>query len=153
MAEKRLALKTHRIRFYMQWMREKSEAMKDIEGELKLLKTRLPDEQVEKFSKVLQLNIHTDDDWEFFKKAFEEVYPRFFGALRYSYPELTPAELRLSALIKLKLSIKESAAVLGISLDSVKTARYRLRKKLMLHEEENLEEFIARVSTGEVTKI
>jgi len=99
------------------------------------------------------LNIHTDEDWDFFKKAFDEAYPGFFGALRYSYPELTPAELRLSALIKLKLSIKESAAVLGISLESVRKARYRLRKKLMIHEEENLEEFIERVGTGEVAKI
>jgi len=152
-AEKKLALKTHRIRFYMQLMKEKSEAMKGIETELKLLKNRLPDEQVEKFSKVLQLNIHTDDDWEFFKKAFEEVYPGFFGGLRYNYPDITPSELRLSALIKLKLSIKESAAVLGISLESVKKARYRLRKKLTIHEEENLEEFIERISSGEVTKI
>lgn len=42
----------------------------------------------------------------------------------------------------MNLSIKEMAAILAISPDSVKTARYRLRKKLQLQTEDNLHAFI-----------
>ncbi len=62
--------------------------------------------------------------------------------LKDRYPDLTPNEMRLSALVKLNLTIKEMAAILGISPDSVKTARYRLRKKLELNTEENLTDFM-----------
>jgi len=55
---------------------------------------------------------------------------------------LTPNELRLSALIKLNLTIKEIAAIMGISPDSIKTARYRLRKKLNMQTGENLTKFM-----------
>ena len=38
--------------------------------------------------------------------------------------------------------IKEAANILGISPESVKTARYRLRKKLGLQTDDNLVDFI-----------
>jgi hypothetical protein len=90
--------------------------------------------------------ILTDDDWENFKKAFEEVYPRFFAKIRYHYPDITVSELRLSALIKLKLSLKESASMLGISPESIKKSRYRLKKKFDLPEKETLEDFINKIT-------
>ncbi|HET9433765.1 MAG TPA: hypothetical protein VFO37_08415, partial [Chitinophagaceae bacterium] len=99
-------------------------------------------EQVQNFSKVLHSTILTDDDWEQFKKAFESVYPNFFATLRFRFVDITAAELRLAALIKMNLSLKEAANTLGISADSVKKSRYRLKKKIVLSEEDSLEEFI-----------
>ncbi|HEY8938181.1 MAG TPA: hypothetical protein VIM65_23325, partial [Cyclobacteriaceae bacterium] len=52
---------------------------------------------------------------------------------------------RLSALIKLNLSIKEMASMLGISPESVKKSRYRLKRKLGLTENDVLEEFIEKL--------
>jgi len=43
------------------------------------------------------------------------------------------------------MSIKEMAGILNISPDSVKTARYRLRKKFQLNTEDNLTEFILKL--------
>ncbi len=73
------------------------------------------DVQIAKIDKILQSNILTDEDWENFKQAFEDIYPTFFSKLRFKYPTITVSELRLSALIKLNLSIKEIASILGIS--------------------------------------
>jgi DNA-binding CsgD family transcriptional regulator len=46
-------------------------------------------------------------------------------------------------LISLNLSIKDIAELMGISPESVKMARHRLRKKLNLATEDNLAEFVA----------
>ncbi len=86
--------------------------------------------------------ILTDEDWALFKQNFEKVYPGFLMRLRTAFPELSNAEERLVLFIKLNLNTKESAAILGISADSVKKGRNRLRKRLQLAEEVDLDGFI-----------
>ena len=79
-----------------------------------------------------QLNnlvILTEDDWKVFKDLFTEVWPDFFHQLHLKYPYMSQAEIRLLALWKLKLSSREMANMIGISLDSLRKSRYRLRKK------------------------
>ena len=71
----------------------------------------------------------TETDWTEFKILFDPLFPNFFIQLIKAYPELTQAEIRLLALEKLNLLDKEKGNMLGISADSVKKARYRLRKK------------------------
>lgn len=123
---------------------EKSELIEQLSNEVEILKRKpaADQEQVQKFSKVLHSTILTDEDWEQFKKTFEGVYPNFFASLRYRFPDITAAELRLAALIKMNLSLKEAANTLGISAESVKKSRYRLKKKIALGEEDSLEDFI-----------
>lgn len=76
-----------------------------------------------------QTVILTEDDWLAFKKLFEEVWPGYFDQLQADYQDLSPAETRLLALTKLNISSKNMANMLGISLESLRKARYRLRKK------------------------
>ncbi len=83
-----------------------------------------------------------EKDWELFKMYFEEVNKNFYTHLRKISGELTPGDLKLAALVKLNLNIKEAAAVLNISPESLRKARYRLRKKLGLKHGENLSEFL-----------
>ena len=146
--KKNLAIKKKELDFYLKRLLEKSDALAQINTELESLRTNLSEDetQAEKLDKVLQTNILTEEDWESFKKAFEEIYPRFFSQLRYQYPKLTTAELRLSALIKVNLSAKEIASILGISPESVKTSRYRLKKKYQLSDDDTLEDFINKLT-------
>ncbi|MFN8165063.1 MAG: tetratricopeptide repeat protein [Bacteroidia bacterium] len=83
-----------------------------------------------------------EKEWADFNAQFESVNRNFYAKLKSAYPDISPNDLKICALIKLNLSIKEMAAILNISPDSVKTARYRLRKKLQLNTEDNLTEFI-----------
>jgi tetratricopeptide (TPR) repeat protein/DNA-binding CsgD family transcriptional regulator len=84
-------------------------------------------------------------DWEKFRTVFEGVHPAFFSQLQAQYPALTPADLRLCALLKLNFTSKDVAAHLGISEESVRTARYRLRKKFRLEPEANLVDFLMKM--------
>lgn len=81
--------------------------------------------------------------WGDFNLAFEEVHPSFFQKLMILQPDLTDKEKRLMAFAKLGLSIKETANLLGIEPNSVKTARYRLKKKFDLGTEQSLEVFVS----------
>ncbi|MFQ3576074.1 MAG: tetratricopeptide repeat protein, partial [Cytophagales bacterium] len=72
----------------------------------------------------------TNDDWTVFKDKFESVFPHFFTKLRETYSELSLGDLRLIALMKLRLKTEEIANLMGISNDSVKKAKFRLKKKI-----------------------
>ena len=74
--------------------------------------------------------ILTEADWQQFKDLFEDVYPGFFSALLTRYPELTKAEIRLLALLKLQIDSIQMSRMLGISPESIHKTTYRLRKKL-----------------------
>lgn len=86
--------------------------------------------------------ILTDEDWASFKLHFEKAYPGYLIRLRKEHQALSEAEERLFLLIKLNLKTKEIASMLGISFDSVKKTRSRLRKRLNLNQEVDLEEYI-----------
>lgn len=85
------------------------------------------------------------DTKEDFDLHFVQMHPNFYQKLLTDFPKLTQNELRLCAFIKSNLSIKEIAAINGISADSVKTARKRLRKSLNLTGEDvSLLEFLSK---------
>lgn len=90
--------------------------------------------------------MNSEKDWELFRLYFEEVNDSFFTTLQQKSNELTTGDLKLAALIRLNLNIKEAAAVLNISPDSLRKARYRLRQKLGLVERENLTDYLNRIS-------
>ena len=83
-----------------------------------------------------------EKNWEDFRKVFERVHENFFESLKKYTTSLTSSELRLVALLKMNLSSADIATMLGISQDSLRISRYRLRKKLNLAEGENLSAFI-----------
>ena len=123
---------------------QKNELMGELTEKInELKKESLPDtnKRLSKINTMISDSFRIDQDWENFKLMFEEVHPDFFGLLKKQYPDLGNAELKLSALLRLNMNLKESSRVLGISPESVKTARYRLRKKLKLEHEENLVDF------------
>ncbi len=89
-------------------------------------------------------SILTEADWERFKAYFERVHPGFLARLRHRWPELTAAETRLILLIKMGMSGRDMASMLGVAAETVKKTRYRLRKKLDL-DDERLEAAVAAI--------
>jgi hypothetical protein len=66
----------------------------------------------------------------------------FYQRLRERHQGLTEDEMRLATLIRFNLSSEELTEVFNISMSSLMTKRYRLRKKLSLPKEESLENYI-----------
>lgn len=121
---------------------QKNETMKELKENIKQINRDVSDNEVAKklreIEHLIDYSFNLDEDWEEFRLYFEEVHNGSFKKLHDMYPDLTSNEFRLSALVKLQLTIKEIATIMGISPDRVKTARYRLRKKLGMETEENL---------------
>jgi tetratricopeptide (TPR) repeat protein len=95
-----------------------------------------------KLIKVIDHTLSTDTQWDEFKYYFDQTHPKFFENLKNAYPKLTSTDLKVCALLRLNLNTKEMASILGISPDSVKMARHRIRKKLNLASEENFYTFL-----------
>lgn len=95
-----------------------------------------------RLNRTIQSNLQSDEDWKQFLSTFEKVHPDFLKQLRQTTQSLSPAEQRLACLFRMNLSSKEIATLLNISDEGVKKARYRLRKKLNLPSEVNLQEYL-----------
>lgn len=123
-------------------MLQKNELMQELREKLEA------DQSISKDSPLTRLvnkGQNQEKEWADFNVQFESINKNFYARIRQAYPDISPNDLKICALIKLNLSIKEMAGILNISPDSVKTARYRLRKKLQLNSEDNLTEFILKL--------
>ena len=82
---------------------------------------------------LLELNLLNERNWRKFKDAFNEDFPNFFTDIADNHSGLSTSDMRLLALMYLDLSNKELADKLSISLEGVKKAKQRLKKKLTDH--------------------
>ena len=124
---------------------QKNELIAELKIRLKNLKPHLKQshqKDIEAISRQVDTALRVDEDWSDFRRHFESVHPDLIKRLTKDYPKLTKNEFKLIALLRLKLSSKEISTVLGISPDSVKTARYRLRKKLDIDPKQELFDFL-----------
>lgn len=86
--------------------------------------------------------IKFDHDTEDFYERLDKLSDSFYCALHTNYPNLTKTEIRLCSLIRLKINSHAISSLQNITVSSLNTSRYRLRKKLNLSENDNLDEFI-----------
>ena len=87
-------------------------------------------------------HLKINEDIQEFQMNVETVNQDFFHRLNERFPELTPNEKQLCGLIRLNLSTKEIAAIRNITPRSAEMGRYRLRKKLHLQPEEEIQTFL-----------
>ncbi|TMI81490.1 MAG: tetratricopeptide repeat protein [Bacteroidetes bacterium] len=96
-------------------------------------------------SELSRQTILTEEDWQKFKSLFEKIYPGFFINLQEKVSDITVAELRMAALTRLHLSTSQIGSILGISANSVYKTRQRLRQRLNIEPEIDIEEAIAKM--------
>lgn len=132
-----LAANRTRLDDYAQMLIDRNQQMAELTAQLLSEKPvsdspQSPDEPWDLYRQT----ILTDADWEKFQQYFSEVFPGVITKLRVKYPSLTPVETRLILLDKMKLSLKETSTILGVSTEAIKKGRYRLRKKYNLNEDD-----------------
>lgn len=98
---------------------------------------------LDKLLALVNNNIVSDEEnWSLFQANFDRIHENFFRNLKQQYPDLTSGDLRFCALLRLNLPTKEIAKLLNISIRGVDAARYRLRKKFNLAQEDSLTDFM-----------
>jgi hypothetical protein len=135
LAEAEIKAANERLHDFTKNIIEKNELIEQLQLQLQTQNHQVNDELVKQ-------TILTEEDWRRFKEMFTQVYPGFFKAIQHKAPNITTAELRMAAVIKMGMGNKYIASMLGVSGDTVRKSKFRLRQRLQLTEDNNLEDFI-----------
>ncbi|MEP5613683.1 MAG: tetratricopeptide repeat protein [Cyclobacteriaceae bacterium] len=148
-AKQEVEFKNRELASYTVNFVQKNRLFEDLIESIQEIKKRSTNEvskDLTSIEKTVKKHIQVDQDWEDFKLRFENMHQGFFDHLHEKFPSLTNNDLRLSVLVKMNFSIKELGDMLGISPESVKTARYRLKKKLNLPSNQTLNSFLNEIA-------
>ncbi|WP_411767535.1 transcriptional regulator [Winogradskyella sp. A3E31] len=110
--------------------------------QLKTTKGRERKKLFDAFEQDVQNKIRFDDNTKEFYQRLDTLSDAFYSKLQNEFPKLSKTEKRLCSLIRLKMDSHDIATLQNITVSSLNTSRYRLRKKLNLAPEEDLDEFI-----------
>lgn len=122
---------------------EKNQVIDNIQKKLgQIGENSIDSKNLKALSKSLQENLDLDGDWQKFCLHFEQVHPDFFNRLSTDFASLSANDLKVAAYLRISLGTKEIARLLNIDVKSVKMTKYRLKRKLSLSEEQDLEVFL-----------
>ncbi|GHC60831.1 tetratricopeptide repeat protein [Ulvibacter litoralis] len=142
-SKKILNIKEQELKTYILDLSKKNEIIDLLQREMYAL---IPEKDTEKeVSHLLEQKILTDEDWNKFKIKFKNIYPWFFSRIQQHTIALTEGEIRFLVLLHLQLKSKEMAKTLGVSPQSVRVSKMRLKKKLRNNGYENVESFLKRI--------
>ncbi len=145
-SQKELNLRKKELTAYALQLAHKNEILEDIKTEVKDINTSIiGNRDLQKVLNTITINQNDEDSWEIFRARFLAVHNNFETTVKEQFPNVTNNEMRLMALLKMNLNSKEIANILNISMEGVKKARYRLRKKLELQPNDSLEDLVIQI--------
>jgi len=102
-------------------------------------------------NKIWNEELLLDHDFEQTKFQIQEVHPDFFALLiQHAKQKLTTLDLKLCAYLHLNMDTKKIAQILHIEAKSVRMSRYRIKQKLGLAREDDLNLFLQHIGTKQV---
>ncbi|MEC5145216.1 LuxR family transcriptional regulator [Chitinophaga sp. 180180018-2] len=117
-------------------------------GLLLSLRDKLTSEQnnsgiLRQMDRIINEDRRLDEDYEALKSDLSEIHPEFFSQLQQKAQNgLTRLDLKYCSYILMGLSNKEIAVRLGIEAKSIRMARYRIKQKLGLSKDDQLDQYI-----------
>jgi DNA-binding CsgD family transcriptional regulator len=102
-------------------------------------------EQINVAQKSLNQYLKSSEEFGIFSERLESQYPGIVHQLKESHPELSQNDIRHCLLVKLGLSLKESASLLNVTPGTVKNSRNRVIRKLELPEDVNFKQYLDQI--------
>jgi tetratricopeptide (TPR) repeat protein len=124
---------------------QNQEWAKELANKIKYIKTTDSIEQealMLELKQDIQNKIIVDSDTQEFHERLHALSDSFYSVLTEHYQNLSKNEVRLCSLIRLKMDGRSIATLQNITIASLNTSRYRLRKKLNLKENVDLDDFV-----------
>jgi DNA-binding CsgD family transcriptional regulator len=147
--ERELEFKNKELVLNVMSLMQRNELLADLSQKLiNIDESATTPESKETIKKVAQELQKSQDKeiWKEFSHRFKEVHGDFYDKLLQKYPDLTPNELKLCAFLRLNMSSKDIAELTGQRVNSLETARYRLRQKLgIANSDVNLVTFLSSI--------
>lgn len=147
--KREIEIKVSSLTNYSLNIAHKNKMLSDISKTLRKLKDRniaLIKSTLNTIIAEIDEDLSNHNEWTELRGYFVQIHPDYFKHLNnIASEQLSAAEIRLCILLRLNLSSKEIANILHITPDSVRIARYRLRKKLPLNPKGELQEFLLNI--------
>ncbi len=137
-ASKMLSMKNEQLLQYTEIISHKNEFLNDVKSGLE----KMRNSEAQRWVNRITNEVNNEKKEFLFHKLFSEIHQDFITRITAKYPELTSNDVRLLSFIRINLENREIANLMNISGKSVETNRYRLRKKLALLHEEDLNQFV-----------
>jgi len=141
-----LEIREQELKTYIIDLSRKNAVIQSLQDESSNVETVPTEVTEDEIAELLEQKILTDDNWETFKARFKAIYPGFFTRIKESGIQLTEAESRLLVLMRLELNSKDMANILGISPQSVRVCKMRLKKRLPTDKYVSVECFLADIT-------
>jgi len=100
--------------------------------------------QLKSMVRLLERELIEDDSWENFALNFDKAHNDFLTRIKTEYPNLSPKDLKICVYLRMNMTTKEIAPLLNISIRGVEIGRYRIRKKIGIDSQVNLNDFMMR---------
>lgn len=144
--KREIDIKISSITNYSLNIAHKNKMLSDLSKTLSKLKDRnitLIKLKLKEIIKEIEFDLANQNEWTELMGYFTQIHPKFFDHInQIALAPLSASEIRLSMLLTLNLSSKEISNILHITPDSVRIARYRLRKKLPINSKDDLLAFL-----------
>ena len=117
----------------------------DLLAKIKHLKENAAINNIKKYQSLiidLQSQINTEGRLDAISDNLVKIDSSFESKLHEKFPNLTKSEREICNLIRMNLSIKEIMNIRNSTLPSIKSSRYRIRKKMSIPKGVELESFI-----------
>ena len=143
--EKELEYKKKELTAKALQLASKNDFLQSLEQEIGTLQSSIDGavgKTTQRISRMINNDQLDDTEWDQFGKEFSSIHQAFMDELKAQYGDFSNTEWRLISLMKMNLSSKDIANILRISPDGVKKARYRLRKKMDLASEVDIQDYL-----------
>lgn len=140
---------TNKLSHYVMELDQKIEVLLKVKERISYLYPNVDDStRIELMSIVNSIKTVANDNklWDDFKIYFEQSNPNFLLALAKKHPSLSSKDLKYCCYIKMNMSNNDITNLLGINQESVRTHKYRLKKKLTLKKEQDIISYLRTVS-------
>jgi tetratricopeptide (TPR) repeat protein/DNA-binding CsgD family transcriptional regulator len=127
--------------------------LSDVEAGLHTMKESNtdPTKVIQQLLGSIRMSKSMEKEWDNFNTYFSTVHKGYIERLDQRYPRLSINERRLVVLVRMNLTNKEIASILNIAHLSVKMAKYRLKRRLELHEDTDLYEFLCAFDNDQIS--
>ncbi|MBB6463576.1 helix-turn-helix and ligand-binding sensor domain-containing protein [Flammeovirga kamogawensis] len=136
--EEKISFKNEQLLKYTELLTQKNQLLRELKDDLIGVKHRVTDLWIKKIDK----EMNTEKKSLIFHELFKDLHKDFISKMEAKHPTLTQNDIRLISLIKFNLGNHEIANLMNITQKSVIVNRYRLKKKLELSNDMDLDHYI-----------
>lgn len=125
-------------------MEEKNNLFNSLKSEIEVMRKEktIGAPEASRLENAIKLHLAGGEEWDTFQELFVKANPDFVSRLHEAYPDLSDTYVKLATYIYMGLDNNKIARLLVIRPESVKQARWRLRKMMGLDKNVSLDDAI-----------